>query len=396
MSGTRLLLAALVAGAALAALLWWRSGPPPGAPAAPRPTAAPAAATYDIAPQHLPSSTVPASTPLAGRVLRAALLEHLRAAPLPRELLERLAAGDVAEVARRLAGASEPGSAALLAELQALCRVVAEPAIEADAAEARLMLGSAARQPAVGAALEALVGARREAESRLAAGCARARFDSAAIDRELAASARNGDAASLVRLALAGAGDPGKLGSAALLGAPRAQLRLGADELRDQPAIARSWLETAARRDADAAAYYGTCLLAGCGAPPEPVAARAMLEAAARRGAPFALGLLSSGPATEDVHRWTPASAFVSPVVASDPDALGVAAADRYAWAALAGRLADRGCFGFDLRLAADALAARPRLERSLSPADAAAGELAATELEASAGGEARRARGCE
>lgn len=396
MSTARLGLAALIAGAALAVFLWWRSQPPPVAPAAPPRAAGSAAATYDVAAEVPPAVAAPAATPLAGRMLRAALLEHLRAAPLPRELLERLAAGDVATVARRLAGGHEPGSAALLAELSALCHGLPEPGADADATEARAALGSAAREPAAGAALEALITARREAETRFAAGCASARFDAAANDRELEASARNGDAASLERLALAGAGDPGKLASAALLGAPRAQLRLGLDHLRDQPAIARSWLEAAAKSDADAAAYYGTCLLAGCGAAADAAAARTTLEAAARRGAAFALGLLSSGPGVDDAHRWTPAGAFVSPVPPADSDALGLSGADRYAWAAFAGRLADHGCFGFDLKLAAEALAARPRLGRSLSPADAAAGERAAADLEASSGGEARHARGCE
>ena len=329
-------------------------------------------------------------------MLRAALAEQLRTAALPREALDRLAAADVAEVARRLAGAREPGSAALLAELEALCRGLADPAADAAESDARAALGAAAREPAVGASLEALIAARREAESHLAAGCASTRFDAVANDRQLEASARNGDAASLEHLALAGAGDPGKLASAALLGAPRAQLRLGLDNLRDQPAIARSWLEAAAKHDADAEAYYGTCLLAGCGAPADAAQARATLEAAARRGAAFALGLLSSGPSAEDLHRWTPAGAFVSPVPPTDPDALGLAAADRYAWAALAGRLAERGCFGFDLKLAAEALAARPRLERSLSPADALAGERAAADLEATSGAAVRHARSCE
>jgi hypothetical protein len=329
LSPTRLVLAGLAAGAALAGVLWWRSEPAPPTPAAaPRRTAPPAAFEDGPAPPPHPAS-VRTAAPLAGNVLRAALVARLPA--LPRELLDRLAAGDVAEAAARLAAAREPGSAAALAELELLCRELGEPGAEADAAEARSALGSAAREPATAAALEALIAARRDAERRLAAGCAAARFDPAAIDRQLQDSARNGDAASLERLALAGAGDPGKLASAALLGAPRAQLRLGLDNLRDQPALARSWLEAAAKRDADAEAFYGTCLLAGCGASPDPVAGRAALESAARRGAPFALGLLSSGPGADEVQRWTPAGAGVAPVPPTEPDALGLTAAERFA-----------------------------------------------------------------
>lgn len=86
----------------------------------------------------------------------------------------------------------------------------------------------------------------------------------------------------------------------------------------------------------------------------------------------------------------------MTPLPPRNVDALGLGAAERYAWAALAGRLAERGCFGLDLNLAAAALAARPRLERTLSPADVAAGDRAAGELEAASGAEVRRARGCE
>jgi hypothetical protein len=389
------MLGAVGAGAVLAAVLWWRPQPAPAPPvAAPRAVAEPA--RYDIAAAPAPRPTSgPAPAPRAVAMLRAALVARLPAA-LPRELLEPLAAGDVGAVAQRLAAGREPGGAAALAELWQLCHELDASRAEADAAAARSALGAAARGPAAGAALETLIAARRAAEQRLAAGCAAARFDPVAIDRQLQASARNGDAASLERLALAGSGDPGRLASAALLGAPRAQLRLGLDNLRDQPALARSWLEAAAKHDADAEAFLGACLLAGCGARPEPLAGRAALESAARRGAPFALGLLSSGAAADEVHHWLPAGAVVAPLPPPEPDALGLAPADRLAWAALAGRLADGGCFGFDLGLAAEALAARPALERSLSPADVAAGARAADELEAASGAAARHARGCE
>jgi len=396
LSVTRLLLAALAAGALLGAVLWWRAAPEqPPATAAPQRTE-PARAAYDTGPLPAtrPASGPPAA-PLDAALLRAAVVARLPAS-LSHELVARLAAGDVAEVARALAAGRGPGSAAALAELALWCQELAEPHTEADAQAARSALGAAAREPAAGAALEALIGARRAAERRLAAGCAGARFDAAAIDRQLQASARNGDAASLERLALTGSGGPGKLTSAALLGAPRAQLRLGLDSLRSHPVEARSWLEAAAKQDADAQALLGTCLLAGCGADPDPVAGRATLESAARRGAPFALGLLSSGAAADEVHRWLPAGALVAPLPPPDPDALALSAADRLAWAALAGRLAEQGCFGFELSLAAEALAARPHLERSLSPADVAAGARAADELEAASGAAVRHARGCD
>ena len=85
--------------------------------------------------------------------------------------------------------------------------------------------------------------------------------------------------------------------------------------------------------------------------------------------------MLASG---EDVNRWSPLTAPVAPLLPREPDSMGLGAADRYAWAAFAGELAARGCFGFDITIAAEALAARPRLERALNPADVAAGEQAA------------------
>jgi hypothetical protein len=395
LSPRRLALFALAAAAIVAAVLMLGSRPEPEAPAAPPSARAPSSASYDR-PAAAPPVTPPAAPPLASRLLRAALVEQLRAAALSRESLQQLAAGDLATVARRLGAAREPGSAALLAELESLCQRLDEPAAESEVAEARAALGSASREPAAGAALDALVAARREAMATLVAGCAAARIDRTATTRQLELSARNGDAASLERLALAGTGNPGRLTSAALLGAPRAQLHLGLDQLRDQPAVARSWLEAAARQDADAAAVYGSCLLAGCGTAPDVAAGRAALESAARRGAPFALGLFASPPGADGTLHWAAAGAVVSPLPPPDPDALGLAATDRYAWAALAGHLAAEGCFGFDLRLAAEALAARPRVERAVSPAEAAAGQQAAIALEATSGAEIRRARGCD
>jgi hypothetical protein len=391
---TALVAGGIALGTVVAGVLLWPAPPPPEPPAASAPRAA-----LPAGPTELPAAPAtpagPPATTLADAVLKAALVDRLRAARLPRELAERLAAGDVAEVARRLAAAREPGSAALLAELAALCHEPAAGGGGDAASEARAALGAAGRDPATSATLEALVAATRDAQRRLAAGCAAASFDPGAIERSLQASARNGDAASLEQLALEGHGDIGKLTSAALLGAPRAQLRLGLDRSRDQPAIARSWLEAAAKGDADAEAYLGSCLLTGCAAAPDPAAARAAFESAARRGAPFALGLLATG-AGDDVHRWSASGALVAPLPPPSPEALGLEAPARYAWAAFAGRLAAHGCFGFDLRLAADALAAAPRLAQELSPVDASAGEQAAADLEAASGAAARRARGCE
>ncbi|HUO80367.1 MAG TPA: hypothetical protein VMU00_09515 [Steroidobacteraceae bacterium] len=396
MSRPRLALLALGGAAALALALWWQLEPAPPAPAAAPPAVAPRAAAYDRPTAAAPAAPAAAAPSLSARLLRATLVAHLRAAPLPRELAELIAAGDGAEVVRRLAAAREPGSAALLAELQALCRRVGDPADDAAAAEARSQLRAAARDAAAGQALEALIVARREAGRQLAASCGAARFDPAAIQRQLEASARNGDAASLEQLAIEGAAPPGRLTSAALLGAPRAQLYLALENLHAQPAVARSWLEAAAKRDADAEAIYGACLLSNCPPAPDPAAARAALESAARRGAVFALGLLARDPLAEDARPWSPADSLVVPVPPAGLDTLGLSAADRYAWAALAGRLAEQGCFGLDLGVAAEALAARPRLERALSPADAAAGAEAAAALEADSGAGARRARGCE
>lgn len=394
MNGRQLTLLGLAAGTAVAVALWWRSSPAPERPADARPAPAAADARYDR-PAPLPAAATAATAPLPGRLLHAQLRTRLRAAALPREWLERLAAGEVGEVARQLSEARAPGSVALLAELAALCRALGAPAADADVSAARARL-AAAREPAADTALDALIGARREGAARLAAGCSAAHLDEAAIGRQLELTARNGDAASLEYLALEGSGAAGRLESAALLGAPRAQLSLGLDHLRGQPAVARSWLEAASKHDADAAAVYGSCLLVGCGAAPEVAAGRATLESAARRGAPFALGLLSSADGADNVLRWTAADARLSPLPPPNVEVLGLSSAEHYAWAALAGQLAADGCFGFDLELAAEALAARPRLWRSLSPAEAAAGEQAAAALATSIGTDVRRARGCD
>ena len=392
MSPTRLLLTGFVAGAVVAGVLLWHGEPAPAPEKPGLPPSAPVAAPA-AAPVAPPAAAKATATALTATVMRAAIVERLKSAPLSADVLAGLASGDVDGVVRRLAAASTPGSAALLAELADLCDEVGRGSATDAAAEARTALGPAGRDSALAASLEALIAARREATARLAAGCASARFDAAAIQQRLEATARNGDAASLERLALRGAVDEGRIASAALLGAPGAQLRLGLEHLQDQPGVARSWLEAAAKHSAEAEADYGACLLAGCGANPDPTAARTALEQAARRGEPFALGVLASG---EDVNRWSPLTAPVAPLLPREPDSMGLGAADRYAWAAFAGELAARGCFGFDITIAAEALAARPRLERALNPADVAAGEQAARTLEAASGPDARRARGCD
>jgi hypothetical protein len=316
-------------------------------------------------------------------LLRAALQRRFHGV-LPRELEDRLRAGGVREVAERLAGATAPGSAAALAELAALCQESA--ATGADEATAR-----APQSPGTAAALAPLEAARRTALERLRGGCAAAHFDLAAINERLTATANGGDVASLERLALSGIG-PARLASAALLGAPRAQWRMALDQQKEHPQLARSWLEAAARKDADAGAYYGSCLLAGCFGTPDPVAARAALEAAARRGSVAALGLLVGADAAGP---WSSPDVPVVPVPPPGTDALGLGSTDRLAWATLAGELARRGCFGLDLPSAALALGARDRLAAQLAPSAGELGDGAGKALLAETGDATRESLGC-
>jgi TPR repeat protein len=382
---------ALAAGVVVFAALLAQRPPAPEAPP-PAPAAAPAPPPATAGPPTAAREVPASASALAPRVLRAVLHERLHSPALSRERLEALGAGRMPAVAAALREAHEPGAAALLADLAALCESL--PAAE-DGAAARTALGAASRDASAATALERLSGAVREAAATLGAGCAATSFDATALRAALEASARAGDPHSVERLAFAGRGDAGRLASAALLGMPRAQLRLALDQLPGQPATARSWLEAAAKQDPEAEALLGACLLGGCGAGPDPVAARAVLESAAGRGAPVALGWLAAGAGGEDTSRWSPAGALVAPLPPAQPEALGLTPIERYAWAALAGDLAADGCFGFDLDLAAGAFAARARLERSLSPAEAAEGAAAAAALESRTGATARAARGC-
>jgi len=380
-----LVLAAL--GAAVLAALAYFSGPAPTAPP-PAPTggwpAPPAARADRVAP---PAATT-TSDRLPATLLRATVTDKLRSSPLPPAVREQLVAGDVAGAASALANLRQ--GAALLDELRTLCRSVTAGDESVEGA-ARVALGAASRDPAAAATLDALVAARRLGRERLAAGCAGAHLDATAIANALETSARAGDAASLERIAR----DEGRLASAALLGSARAQLRLGLEHLAQQPLVARSWLEAAAKQDADAAEFLGTCLLDGCGGPPDPAAARSILESAARRGSASALALLASASA-EEFTRWVSTSDFITPVPPRNLDALGLSSTERYAWAGLAAGLAEQGCFGFDVNVAARALALRAQLADSLSPSDAAAGNEAARALGDATAGTVRHARGCD
>ncbi|MBS0376073.1 MAG: hypothetical protein JSR73_15950 [Proteobacteria bacterium] len=381
---------ALAAGAAvLTALLLERPATPESPPS---PAVRPVLPAASVAPPPAAHAAPAEGSALAPRVVRAVLHERLHSPALSPERLEALAAGRIAPVAAALRAAREPGAAALLADLAALCESLPD---SADGAAARDALGVAGRDALAVASLERLAGAVHAARATLEAGCAATSFDAAGIRSALEAGARAGDPHSVERLAFLSRGDAGRLASAALLGMPRAQLRLALDQLPGQPAAARSWLEAAAKQDPEAEALLGACLLGGCGAGPDPAAARAALESAAGHGAPVALGWLAAGAGGEDPSRWSPAGALVTPLPPAHPEALGLTPVERYAWAALAAGLAADGCFGLDLDLAAGALAARARLERALSPAEAAEGTAAAAALESRTGASARQSRGC-
>ena len=379
-SGPRAILGVVAATvAATLGYLWWSSrGEPPSAPdvGAPPPAAiAPTIRGLSAAPAP---AVAAAAVPVTETLLRAALQRRFRGL-LARDLEDLLRAGNVRDVASRLAGAPAPGAAAALAELAALCQDTAAPGTDEAAA-------------GTSPALAALEHARHTALERLRGGCAATRFDAAAIAERLTATANAGDIASLERVALSGVA-PARLASAALLGAPRAQWRLALDQQKEHPELARSWLEAAARHDADAAAYYGNCLLAGCFGVPDPVAARAALEAAARRGSVTALGLLAG--ATDTTSPWSSPDVPVTPVLAPNVDALGLGPTDRVAWATLAADLARRGCFGLYLSTAALALGARDRLAAQLTPSTGELGDRAGRTLLAETGPATRESLGC-
>jgi hypothetical protein len=382
-----------VAGALIAAWLW--RGTPPAAPGVEPAVHAPLWTVPGGAAQPSPTAA-PAPAPARPTAVRAALLRRFQGVPPPRELLDLLVAGDVAAVARQLTARDEPGSAAQLWDLAALCASDGGSGAAPAGADERAALEATAGDAAAHATLAALIATRHAFAQRLAAGCAATTFDRALLERRLAASAARGEAASLERLATLDPQPLGRLTSAALLGSPRAQFRLALENLPKQPAAGRSWLEAAAKGDADAEAYYGACLLNGCFGTADAVAARAALESAARRGAPYALGLLASGGNADDLSRWSSADALVVPVPPREPDALGVDPSGRYAWASLAEQLATDGCFGFEFGTTAEALLVRGSFERTLRPAELTAARAAAAELAAGTAAATRHALGCD
>ena len=402
----RWLLLALTAGATVGLLAWWfgpwRTPPNETAPVARTP------ANRVAPPDPEPGPRVAAPSPTApAAVLRAGLKRHFAGLAVPRELIELLAAGDVAAAARQLEGMPAHSSAALLWDLGTLCRDARGPASGADphAADARAALDAASLDATVRPVLEGMVAARRAWLARLEPGCAAARLDPGALQRQLLASATAGDAASLERLASIDAAPFARLMSAALLGAPRAQLRLAVALLEEGPAQSRtneerqaglSWLQAAAKGDADAEGYYASCLLSGCYGAADPVAARGALEHAAEHGSSAAIGLLVAAGSGDAGGRWSPLDAPLAAVPARDTSALALSETDRYAWAAFAERLARAGCFGFDFTIAGEALSSRSRFERTLRPSQLTEAAAAADWLWSEAGEAARSARGCD
>jgi len=386
----------LLAGLALAvggALLWWWLQPMP----APQP-AEPAAGDW---PPRLPASQprpAPAAPAEPARSpVRAALLRAFHDRPPDRATLEALAKGEVGSIAERLARDPSSAAAAELSDLERLCRDLAGASTAAGALEEQRAIQLAGGADAgARAVIEAGLVQAHEFRTRFAAGCAAARLDREAVRARLEASAAAGDPASLERLAEQDPAPLARLQSAALLGNARAQYLLAQALYATQPLGARSWLESAARGDADAEAYLGACQLSGCFGSADPAAARRSLESAARRGALYALGALGSAEAAGAPHRWAAADAPVVPVAPRAPDVLGLDAAQNYAWAALDAALARDGCFGFEFGIAAEALDGAERLERALRPAELDAARRAADALEAADGAAARRALGCD
>jgi hypothetical protein len=352
-TATALLLIAVGVALGLFAIRWWGPGHDrPAGPVerpAPREPPVPTAASSSPAP---PASTVAPPVAPAGLV-RAALARRLRAAALPRELADLVAAGDIAGAAVHLAAAKGPGSAALEWDLLALCHEATESGAAAGADDELAARAALALRPDLAAVLQPMIEARHAFGVRLGAGCRNARQDPAAIQRRLAVSAASGDAASLERLTAVDGAPQARLQSAALLGSSLAQFRLALTLLAERPGTpARtaeqrqaglSWLQAAAKGDADAESYYGGCLLDGCPGAPDPLAARAALESAARRGSSQALGLLSGGGGSEPANDWSGTEDVVAGLPPRYLDSLGLDAADHYAWAVLAARLARDG-----------------------------------------------------
>jgi hypothetical protein len=401
-----LLLIAVGVALGLFAIRWW--GPGHDRPAGPaerpaaRPPPVPTAASGSLAP---PASTVAPPVAPAGLV-RAAIARRLRGAELPRELVDLLAAGDIARAAVRLAASKGPGSAALEWDLLALCHEATESAPAADAEDELAAHAAVALRPDLAAVLQPMIEARHAFGVRLGAGCRDSRLDPAALQHRLAVSAASGDAASLERLTAVDGAPQARLQSAALLGSSLAQFRLALTLLADRPGgTARtaeqrqaglSWLQAAAKGDADAQSYYGGCLLEDCPGAPDPLAARAALESAARRGSSQALGLLSGSGGGEPANNWSGTEDVIAPLPPRYLDSLGLDAADHYAWAVLAARLARDGCFGFAFLTTAQALAAPARLEPALRPAELAEARERSTKLWSETGVATRHALSCD
>jgi hypothetical protein len=346
--------AALVAGL----WFWWQAPADPGGAPAPR------AATTLPAPA---AATVAAPPPNPGATVRAGLARALRAAPLPPALLAQLVSGDVAGVVHALAAANEPHAAAQLADLAALCAAGGAGADGAvlDAHRALAIVGDDAALTAfLNAGLDARAAWYRAAE----AGCALTELQPGELRRRLIASAAAGDAASAARLAAEEPDALPRLTTAALLGDAGAAWRLGRDNLAREPLVARSWLEAAAKGDAEAAAYLGACLASACYGESDLPGARAALEAAAKRGSHYALGLLAT-QGTDEAGRWPMAGLPPFPQPPSDTAPL-VEPSTRFAYATLAAALAREGCFGFEFALTAAALTRAAEDARSVRPGE--------------------------
>lgn len=329
--------------------------------------------------------------------VRAAIAHEFRGSALPRALLERLVAGDVASVARELASAPDPAAAVELFDLQELCGAQSEGVTsELVAADGRAALEASGVSPANRATLATLLEEHRAWHGRFRPACAATLFDTASIRARLQAAGLKGDAASLERLAQLDPRPLVRLQSAALLGDPRAAFRVALAELPKHARDGRSWLEVAAMDDPEAGAYFGICLLAGCAGEADPVAARQALESAARSGSLFALGVLASADSPDGARRWARNDELLVPVAPRDLDALGINSAAAYPWASLAASLAAHGCFGFEFRITAEALEARTRFERSLRPGELASAQAQAEELAAATLAATRHSLSCD
>ena len=389
MSVARAALIGTACSAVLVGLYLWQREPPQTGPAAPRAHARPAPAAPPVTPLAAAPRTIAASP------LRAALVRAFRDAQVPREILDRLQAGDVAGVAREFAAANDAEGAVHLFDLAALCATEGHAPADGSPDE-RAALEATRDLPAPHATLAALIDARHAWQARFGAGCAGAALDPADVRRRLAAAAAAGNAMGVERLAAYDERPGLRLQSAALLGSARAQFRLGVAVFGTHPAEGRSWLEASAKVDADAEAYYAMCLLSGCVGAADPDAARAELESAARAGSLFALGVLASPDAAEGVRRWSRSDAIVTPVAPRDASVLGVSTPAAYGWATLAEQLANSGCFGFEFGIAADAFGNRAHFESTLRSAELEAARAAAEQLVGSTAATTRHALGCD